>query len=69
MNEEKYIRRCYKLAVQAGRKGFDTFGAVLVHNGRFLRKLKTQRTGKKDFLAMRSSTWFTSARTAIRIPC
>ena len=33
---EQYIRRCYELAVQAGKKGHDTFGAVLVHNGKIL---------------------------------
>ena len=36
MENEKYIRRCYDLAVQAGKKGFDTFGAILVHNGEIL---------------------------------
>lgn len=36
MNDEKYIKRCYELAVQAGRKGFDTFGALLVHDGEIL---------------------------------
>ena len=30
---EKYIKRCYELAVSAGKKGFDTFGALLVHDG------------------------------------
>lgn len=29
-NHEKYIRRCYELAIRAGKKGYDTFGAVLV---------------------------------------
>ena len=33
MQHEKYMRRCYALAVRAGKKGFDTFGAVLVHHG------------------------------------
>ncbi len=36
MDHEKYMDRCYKLAIQAGKKGFDTFGAVLVHNGQVL---------------------------------
>ena len=36
MDHEKYIKRCYELAVRAGKKGFDTFGAVLVHNGQIL---------------------------------
>lgn len=27
---EKYIKRCYELAIAAGKKGYDTFGAVLV---------------------------------------
>jgi len=33
---ESYIRRCYELAVSAGKKGFDTFGALVVHNGSIL---------------------------------
>ena len=33
---EPYIRRCYELAVEAGKKGFDTFGAVLVHEGQII---------------------------------
>ncbi|MBR3463297.1 MAG: nucleoside deaminase, partial [Clostridiales bacterium] len=36
MSNEDYIRRCYELAVSAGKKGHDTFGAVLVHNGMIL---------------------------------
>ncbi len=38
MNEqhEGFIRRCYELAVSAGKKGHDTFGAVLVHDGAIL---------------------------------
>ena len=34
--DERNMKRCYELAVQAGRKGFDTFGAVLVHDGEIL---------------------------------
>ena len=33
---EIYIRRCYELAISAGKKGYDTFGATLVHDGRIL---------------------------------
>ena len=36
MDHEKYMERCYELAVRAGKKGFDSFGAVLVHNGQVL---------------------------------
>ncbi len=36
MDHEKYMKRCFELAVRAGKKGFDTFGAVLVHNGEIL---------------------------------
>ena len=32
----KYMKRCYELAVSAGKKGHDTFGAVLVHDGKIL---------------------------------
>ena len=35
-NHEKFIKRCYELAINAGKKGYDTFGAVLVHNGKIL---------------------------------
>ena len=36
MSNEEYMRKCYELAISAGKKGFDTFGAVLVHNGEIL---------------------------------
>ena len=36
MEKEQFIKRCYELAVDAGKKGYDTFGAVLVHNGEIL---------------------------------
>ena len=36
MKDEEYIRRCYDLAVRAGKKGFDTFGALLVYQGKVL---------------------------------
>lgn len=35
-NHEKYIKRCYELAVSAGKKGYDTFGAVLVSDGEII---------------------------------
>ena len=74
MNNEEYMKRCYELAIRAGKKGFDTFGAVLVHNGEILEEAEntadweTQPTGKKASSAMRNSTWFTNARAGIRIP-
>jgi len=36
MDNEKYIKRSYQLAIRAGKKGFDTFGALLVRNGEIL---------------------------------
>ena len=33
---EPYIRRCYELAVSARKKGYDTFGAVLVSHGQII---------------------------------
>jgi tRNA(Arg) A34 adenosine deaminase TadA len=36
MNDADYMKRCYELAVSAGKKGHDTFGAVLVHDGKIL---------------------------------
>lgn len=38
MDHETYIRQCYDLAISAGKKGFDTFGALLVHNGVILKQ-------------------------------
>lgn len=34
--QKNYMRRCYELAVSAGKKGYDTFGALLVHDGKIL---------------------------------
>ena len=38
MNGEhtEYMKKCYELAISAGKKGHDTFGAILVHNGTIL---------------------------------
>ena len=36
MDHEQYIKRCYELAVSAGKKGYDTFGAILVCDGEIL---------------------------------
>lgn len=35
-NHEIYIRKCYELAINAGKKGYDTFGAVLVSEGNII---------------------------------
>ena len=35
-NHEKYIKRCYELAISAGKKGYDTFGAVLFSNDKII---------------------------------
>ena len=45
---EPYIRRCYELAVQAGKKGFDTFGAVLVYDGRILAEAENTADYTRD---------------------
>lgn len=34
--KERLMRRCYELAVSAGKKGYDTFGALLAHEGKIL---------------------------------
>ncbi len=36
MNQEQFMKRAYKLAVSAGKKGHDTFGAILVYDGKIL---------------------------------
>ena len=35
-NDERFMKRCYELAISAGKKGYDTFGAVLVCDGKIL---------------------------------
>ncbi len=36
------MRRCYELAIESGKKGYDTFGAVLVHNDKILLIIKRE---------------------------
>lgn len=33
---KSHMKRCYELAISAGKKGYDTFGAVLVHDGKII---------------------------------
>ena len=48
MNHENHIRKCYDLAVQAGKKGYDTFGALLVHNGEVLEEAENTADYQRD---------------------
>ena len=48
-NHEKFIKRCYELAISAGKKGFDTFGAVLVSDGKII--AEAEKMLEKDILA------------------
>ena len=47
MDDELYMRRCYALAVRAGKKGFDTFGALLVHEGKILEEAENTADWKR----------------------
>ncbi len=47
MNHEYFIRRCYSLAIDAGKKGYDTFGAVLVHEGNVVAEAENTADYKK----------------------
>jgi tRNA(adenine34) deaminase len=35
-DQETYIRKCYELATSAGKRGYHTFGAILVHNDQII---------------------------------
>ena len=41
------MKRCYELAVHAGKKGFDTFGAVLVHDGEIIEEAENTADWEK----------------------
>ena len=45
---EKYIKRCYELAVSAGKKGYDTFGAVLVSDGEIIAEAENTADYEKE---------------------
>ena len=49
MRHENYIRRCYDLAIRAGKKGYDTFGALLVHNGVVLEEAENTADYQRGF--------------------
>lgn len=46
--KEKFIKKCYALAIQAGKKGRDTFGAILVHNGKILEEAENTADYEKE---------------------
>ena len=66
---EKYIKRCYELAVSAGKKGFDTFGAVLVSNddGRII--AEAENTSKRGYSVTRNLILYINARTNFPTEC
>ena len=47
MDNGSYMKRCYELAIRAGKKGFDTFGAVLVHDGEILEEAENTADWEK----------------------
>lgn len=47
MEKKRFIKRCYELAIEAGKKGYDTFGAILVHNGKILEEAENTADYKK----------------------
>lgn len=49
MENERLIRRCYELAISAGKKGYDTFGAVLAHNGSIIEEAENTADYKKGW--------------------
>ena len=51
MEHEKYIKRCYELAVSAGKKGYDTFGALIVYNEKILEEEKNTDSGGVNIFA------------------
>lgn len=44
---ERFIKRCYELAISAGKKGYDTFGAVIVYQGDILQEAENTADHKK----------------------
>ncbi len=51
MDNEKYIKRCYEWAIKAGKKGFDTFWAILVHNGEILEEAENTADWNKGLFS------------------
>ena len=47
MDNGSYMKRCYELAIRAGKKGFDTFGAVLVRDGEILEEAENTADWEK----------------------
>ena len=46
---EAYMRRCYELAVSAGKKGYETFGAVLVCDGGILEEAENTADWRRGY--------------------
>lgn len=44
----KYIKRCYELAINAGKKGYETFGALLVYDNKIIAEAENTSDYKKD---------------------
>ena len=55
-NHEQYMKRCYELAVNSGKKGHDTFGAVLVYDGKILEEAENTADFAKRTCGIQSGT-------------
>lgn len=47
-NHEMYIRKCYELAIHAGKKGYDTFGAILVNESKIIAEAENTADYEND---------------------
>ena len=65
MTDEQFIKRCYELAINAGKKGFDTFGAVLVHNGNILEEAENTSRDAKKLLEIGLFMWACREATCV----
>lgn len=45
---EKHMKRCYELAIHAGQKGYDTFGAALVSGGKIIAEAENTADYEKN---------------------
>ena len=61
-NHEKFIKRCYELAISAGKKGFDTFGAVLVSDGKIIAEAENTSDYEKGLFGHAELIWFTNVQ-------
>lgn len=66
---KRFIMRCYEIAINAGKNGYDTFGAILVSDGAIIEEAENTSDYNKGLFGHAEFNLVHSSLTNIQMKC